>query len=542
MNRSIPARIALIPLDERPCNYRYPIMVGKVAGVDVVAPPREMLGLKKRPGDVRALAEWLEEQAQTADALVVAIDTLAFGGLVPSRVSDVSLDGALANLKVLQRIHEVRPELPVLAHNVVMRLPKYNSADEEPDYWEHFGARIHLYSVLLDVRERGTEAWEDLQGILPAGLDNARQADRVFKQLEEEIPAYVRDDWRWRRARNHALNQHMVRWAAEEIFQFLALTQDDSFPLGLPAQEQRALTRLIGQLGTYRQVLLYPGADEVGMALVARHVNQATGWRPRVWVRFSSTMGPTIIPLYEDRPLMEGIKGQVLAIGGRFAVTPDEADIHLFVNSPGQRQREAAQQRQPGAGGDGWRNLPEFLQAVADACSASPGNPIVALADVAYANGADRDLVEMLPHFVCPLRLDAYAAWNTAGNTVGTALAQASLRRAGLGLREEPAFVAADRAQREFLLLRFAEDWAYQADVRQQLAMGPVADLRIPPPYELGVHQSAIAQEALARLRQVFLDWVRRWQKGGDTPALEDLRFPWNRLFEVDLTVREQES
>ncbi|MBE3574243.1 MAG: DUF4127 family protein [Firmicutes bacterium] len=621
-------RVALLPLDERPCNSVYPALVGRVAGVEVVVPPRSLLGLKKRAGDPRALGEWLKEQAQTADALVVAADTLAFGGLIPSRVSDLTQEEALANLQVLPAIHAARPELPIYAHSVIMRLPAYNSADEEPDYWDDFGARLHLYSTLLDALDQGSQAWDSLRqaGLLAGveqwaaaagagagGAEAARggctfdQARNLRSRLEAEIPAEIRKDWQWRRQRNHALNEVMVRWAAAGVVQFLALTQDDSSPVGLPAREQRALTRLIAETGAYRRVLLYPGADEVGMVLVARLVNRAAGWRPRFWLRFSSTLGPTVVPRYEDRPLLEGIKGQVLAVGGRLAAAPQDADIHLFVNSPGRWQGEAPEQDQPGADHGGWRNLPEFLQSLADTLGGStlgghegahpgpaddghpaavperpdgPGRcPLVALADVAYANGADRALVEMLPSYIWPLDLAAYAGWNTAGNTLGTVLAHSCLRRAGLNLPAGLERDAADQAHREFLLLRFAEDWAYQADVRQKMAAGPVAQLGISP-YELGAHATAIARQAMDSLNAALQRWVARWQedrtvgplgstaelgiqagqgawKGGDaaperqgTPAparrcgpsvsvtVEDLQFPWNRLFEVQLRVR----
>ena len=42
-------RILMIPLDERPCNYRFPLLMPK-AGFTLAMPPKELMGLKKRPG------------------------------------------------------------------------------------------------------------------------------------------------------------------------------------------------------------------------------------------------------------------------------------------------------------------------------------------------------------------------------------------------------------------------------------------------------------------------------------------------------------
>ncbi|NBC30885.1 MAG: DUF4127 family protein, partial [Spirochaetes bacterium] len=43
-------KIAYVPLDERPCNVRFPVMqVPPTANATVVTPPRELLGNKKQP-------------------------------------------------------------------------------------------------------------------------------------------------------------------------------------------------------------------------------------------------------------------------------------------------------------------------------------------------------------------------------------------------------------------------------------------------------------------------------------------------------------
>ena len=43
-------RILLLPLDERPCNFLYPaLMVEKCTDVQLLLPPKELMGSKKRP-------------------------------------------------------------------------------------------------------------------------------------------------------------------------------------------------------------------------------------------------------------------------------------------------------------------------------------------------------------------------------------------------------------------------------------------------------------------------------------------------------------
>ena len=578
-------RLALLPLDERPCNYHYPELLGPVAGVEVVVPPAELMGYKKRPADSDALADWLLQAADRADGIVVAAETLAFGGLIPSRVVDVTAEQALGRLSVLREIRRRHPGLPVFVQSVVLRTPAYDSDDEEPTYWATYGERLHLYSVAIDAVEMGEAAWEQVRPRLVvasagpavrelAGLSFGQLKDRLA-ELESEIPKDVREDWRWRRSRNHRVNRELVDYVAEGVVDFLALTQDDSPPLGLHAQEQRALANLIAERRAFRRVLMYPGADEAGLVLLARHVLRAAGLRPRIWVRFSSAVGPQVIPRYEDRPLLEGIKGHLTALGGIWEPDLRHCDVALFVNSPDGPQQEAPQQHLPAAAGSG-RSLAEFLEALADAVASRPERP-VALADVAFANGADRTLVEMLPAYVWPYDLAAYAGWNTAGNTIGSTLAHAALRWVGLHRLSGEQSDLAERAHRRYLTLRFAEDWAYQAVVRQEMARGPVAELGISP-YSLGAHRRPLAAEALARLQRTWERWQKTWQPelavrppapdgttqamacgGGERPEesqgtgerphpavgerravsvrFEALDFPWDRLFEVALKV-----
>lgn len=546
-------RLALLPLDERPCNYLYPQLLAPVAGVEVTVPPAELMGHKKRPADTAALAGWLLKVAEQADGLVVAAETLAFGGLVPSRVVDVPAEQALARLSVLEAIRRRRPGLPVFAQSVILRTPAYDSDDEEPAYWAAHGGRLHVYSMVLDALQLGETAWEQVRRRWPAsgtGPSGEALEKLSFEQLkarraalEAEIPPEVREDWRWRRARNHQVNRQLVRYAAEGVVHFLALTQDDSPPLGLHVQEQRALAALVAEHEAFRRVLIYPGADEAGLVLLARHVLRGLKLRPRVALRFSSATGPQVVPRYEDRPLLEGIKGQLTALGALLAPDFEGCDIALFVNSPDGPQQEASCQHLPGAVGTA-RSLPEFLEALEAAIASRPERP-VALADVAYANGADRALVEMLPAYVWPPDLAAFAGWNAAGNTIGSALAHAALRWVGLRLADGAEAARAEHAHLRYLSLRFAEDWAYQARVRQELAEGPVAALGVSP-YALGAHRPSLAAEALERLEATWGRWQASWQPAlalrpgagrGVRVRFTGVDFPWDRLFEVALDV-----
>jgi hypothetical protein len=88
--------IALIPLDSRPANASLPVAIAKMAQLEMITPPPEMLGTAVKPADAQAIRTWLD--GVQPSALVVSLDALAYGGLVQSRSSQISADAAWNNL------------------------------------------------------------------------------------------------------------------------------------------------------------------------------------------------------------------------------------------------------------------------------------------------------------------------------------------------------------------------------------------------------------------------------------------------------------
>lgn len=76
-------KVALLPMDDRPVNYDYPRYLSRAAGMEVLLPPREWLGNPWHASRHADLVDWLARAAPEADATVVAIDTLAYGGSSP---------------------------------------------------------------------------------------------------------------------------------------------------------------------------------------------------------------------------------------------------------------------------------------------------------------------------------------------------------------------------------------------------------------------------------------------------------------------------
>ena len=544
--------LALLPLDDRPVNYDQPWWLGKAAGIEVVRPPREWLGSPLRSADRDRLAGWLADEGRAADGIVVAIDTLAYGGLIPSRQGRSTLDEVVRNIEPLRALSAARPDLPILAFSVLMRVNRSNSAEEEKPYWANHGRDMFRLSYLEDKTAQG--AASDLEAA-------QRQA------LATSVPADVVADYRAGRARNHAVNRLMVDWLAEGVLDYVVIAQDDTAPYGWNIAEARTMAELIDRQGLSERAIVYPGADEVGSLMVAAFVCRAAGFRPRVWPLYSGTDGPTMVTAYEDRPMQELLKAHVGPLGGGLAGDPAEADLILAINAPGEGQTDAwvqlpLRQRNRAAIGraraademavraaeiemaTARRDVDEFARAIAMLISEGR---TVGIVDVAFVNGADLALADRLLASVPLARTGSYAAWNTAGNSLGSALAQGVIRAVTQRV-EQPAEVL--EAHLGLLAIHLLDDYAFQGIVRTELMLDDLPSLGLLPSFErLPERQLAEIERRLqARLaphveslgQRIAADPVAN----GDalcrvtSLTIDAATLPWQRLFEVAITPR----
>jgi hypothetical protein len=452
---------------------------------------------------------------------VVSIETLVHGGLIPSRITDTPLDACLKRLDVLRRIRARHEDLTIYAFNIITRISNSNHNEEEPRYWDQYGKLLWTYSRL----------W---YRVTQLGMS---EEEAALAEVEKAIPPEIIDDYTKRRQRNHQINQDCVELVAEGAVDFLLFTQDDTSEFGFPNHEQRLLRERISELGIEDRAVVYPGADEVGMVLVARHLNRIHQVTPRFFTRYSSVRGPLIVASYEDRPIAESVKGQIYGVGGLLVDSPHDADIILFLNTPGEKQGEAPLQSMERTVDTSARNILEFVQAIR---MYGEGGHVIAVADLAYCNGGDLKLVSLMEKQLDLTKLDAYGGWNTAGNTLGTVVSQAALRLLAKKQGDRPERY---RAHLEFLLLRFADDWAYQAIVRTEIGQRLVAEgIDI---YRLGDQWSSVQATVQQRLPDVVGAFFERNFQGKELPGggilsairLENTHLPWERLFEVGCEV-----
>ncbi|WP_054950705.1 DUF4127 family protein [Numidum massiliense] len=515
-------KIAIVPLDDRPCCYSFTERLGQIGAVEVVQPPKEILGKFTEPGCGDSLNEWLETTAPHVDGLVIAIDQLAYGGLVASRTMDRTLEVSLAYVNVLKKIKTKYPQLPIYAASVLMRLSITSKNAEYNNYWRD----VFQYSRLYDyVHRLGKEEYKE-----------------ELNQIERKIPSSVLEEYLLARKRNHFINKQMIDWVADDVLDFLIITQEDASDVGLHLSEQRVLMEHIFEKKVQERVMLYPGADEATQTLLARMVHYFRQAQVKIYPKYLSLAGRAVVPKFEDRPLEEAVRAHIAAAGALCVESIEEADLLLYINTP------LDDQSVDGFKGFGkkayFHSRHQYWDFIASMKHyMSKGYPVV-VADLAFPNAADLELIQLLLQNGTYMKLAGYAGWNTSGNSLGTCISHGVM--SVLWQTGESVESTALQAHLQFLIERLLDEWAYQANVRTEVNHWLEQTLQISPSY-LGDDYERVDKKVRQGLKRYFEE-VKDvligsvFKVNDSTYAMTRVEcthvaLPWNRTFEVDVSV-----
>jgi hypothetical protein len=271
-------RILLIPHDDRPPNLQFPKLLGRIAGISVVAPPRRLLGSCGTAGDVEGLAVWAESRAPGCDAAIVSLNFVTCGGLVASRGASVPAETAISRIDLLRRLREASPDCKLFAFGSITRS----------------------------------------RGVLETPEEHRRARQRNMECLERALAL-----------------------TSEAGIDYLALGQDDARPGGDYVQDRTKLRAMADRLGLSGKVAVMSGTDETAMLLLARATNQMAGEEPKIKVDWKPAETMALVPLFEDEPVSETLSRQAACAGARLVAGPGEADCVLIVLGPTGQQQDA---------------------------------------------------------------------------------------------------------------------------------------------------------------------------------------------------------
>jgi len=400
-------KIAFVPIDNRPVCYTLPQIIARIDdNIELLVPDRKYLGDLKKYADIDKLFEWLKS-VQKPDAMVLSLDTLAYGGLIPSRRCPENFEQIKNRIETLKTILEEKKS-KIYAFSSIMRISNNNCNEEEKEYWSKWGKRIFDYSY--QTHKLGCESC-----------------------ITNIIPSEILDDYIETRKRNFEINKIYFEWQKEGLFDTLIFSKDDCAEYGFNVQEAQILEKM----GAFTKT----GADEIPLSLLSR----AIGGEVKICPVFLEPEFKNLISNYEDISVEKSVIGQIELAGCKLA-DEKNADIILYVNNFKNNQGEIVMKV----------NTESFSKTFT-----VPNKPYM-IADVRFANGADNKFVDALfKNKITDENFYGYSAWNTSANTLGSLICGAKVKFLSEKYNRNNF--------KKLQITRFLDDWAYQANVRQTL-------------------------------------------------------------------------
>ena len=416
--------------------------------IELFIPPRYMLGDLTKCADIEGLYSWLKDIPEV-NCMILSLDTLAYGGLIPSRRSDDSYE------QIKSRISRIKPLLKgkkVLAFSSIMRISNNNFNEEEKEYWKDWGKKIFEYSY---------------------------NSCKYKKTQHTDIPQNILKDYFETRKRNFSINALYLDWQKEGIFDTLIFSKDDCAEYGFNVSEATMLENW--------GAITKTGADEIPLTLLARALEKEI----KIYPKYIEPEYKDSISNYEDVSIEKSVNSQLELGGFKIVNSEDDADIVLVINNFKEKQGELVM---------GWETEPYKWG------FKKPNKPY-AVADVRYANGADNAFIEEMLKYDIPEY--GFSAWNTSANTLGSLLA-------GIKVKWQ-AKEYNSNAFKKLQAIRFLDDWAYQANVRNK------------------IEYSQNIKELMHPFEERILDKLYSYN---DKLNLEiNYFYPWNRKFEIEVDI-----
>ena len=494
--------ILYVPQDDRPISSDQTADVIRSLGYTVEMPPKGLLGDRNRNGRPEELNRWLVENGGKNKVAVVSSDALTYGSLVTSRKHHIPKDMLLRRVKNIGRLHEIHPEMPVYVFSSVMRTPRdgASSGTEEPEYYVEYGKTIATYTKIDNADT--------------SGLDESYQV-----ALREGVPEAALDDWFGRRKTNLEVSRNLIDLVKKGNIEYMAMGKDDNAKFSLTQNESDKLENYARSIGLNKNKFqTLTGLDEIGLLVLTRVVNDLDNYHPYVYVKYAPGYGGATVPSYSGEPIDKTIEDEIIATGSIKTYDLKKTNLVLMVNT----------------NRSGWTydaNTPvntlqlryNTLDFVNDIQEMVDSGYHVSIGDIAFANGADNALMNLLQKRDLLDKLYGYAGWNTATNSTGFALSMG---------------IVSNRISKEkrdrLLLTRYLDDWVYQANIRQNinsyinLLPGEgdyltIGDSKLPHAEEYG---TKLMRDFAAANLSLFA-------KAIDV----SITMPWDRIFEANINL-----
>lgn len=417
-------KIALIPIDNRPICYT---LIEQILAVNknlkLYLPERKLLGGLYDTADISGILNWLKSLPEI-DYLIISLDTIAYGGLVPSRRIPDKFNIIKTRLESFKNAIKCCGA-KVFAFSSIMRISNNNINEEEKEYWNPWGKRIFEYSY----------------------HQHKSRALKQYNCVYNTVPEEILDDYLATRKRNFEINRLYLDWLSDGVLDTLVYSKDDTGEYGLNVEEAQTLEA--EAKSRKLNAIIKTGADEIPLTLLARAILDGNNVKITPIYTFPDSKGK--ISKYEDISVENCVKSQLSLAGAELAAL-ENAEITMVVNNFQFEQGDLVL-------GDIINSFKGEFQ--------TPKTPYF-IADINNANGSDNEFASQITDKKLEnTNILAYSAYNTSANTIGSALCIAlntyfAKKNSTFNLN----------AYKHLMAVRFLDDWAYQANIRKQVREG----------------------------------------------------------------------
>ena len=546
--------LLLVPLDSRPVCSTMVQKLGKLAGINVIVPPKELLDNYQEPAKSKKLWQWLQNKSANYNTSIISTDILLHGSLLQTRqhiASAQEQDYFFSELNKLQKNITASPP----------RQSKYTNSTDSTDSDKH---QLQLFSViprLLVSDEVYPDCWYQWHLMRYSQLLDMVQINgdyamtKELMEYKEEIPADILSKYTSIFTQSQGFNERLLAHLLPKVKNskniantqvnatvatnapLFIIGQDDSSPFGLPHMTATKLARHIEEHTWQTQAQLTNGADEIAALLLTRHFLQQSHWQPKLFLAYGSPKTEFKHMPYMASSVGATLRNQAQLLNAQLVEESNAADIILFVHCGDADAKPTAAEAE---------QLASYLK----------HDKHVALIDLSANFEAEEMLLPLLlEQNISVNRLAAYAGWNTFSNSSGTALAQSIIFTGRLrqlqsqqSATDNPLLIPALYADNlNFTIERMLEDYYYQKRIHPQLR--PYLESFGTTPTDLEPEEKQQTEYRIQERLSLYATWLY-WRSLSRTPFYADThkayyltdltvgaKLPWNRIFEVDLNV-----
>lgn len=495
-------QLLLVPLDSRPPCTLMAQDLGRLASIDVILPPKELLDNYRTPANREKLSSWLSHNAGKCPA-VISGDLLIHGGLLASRLPQGTVNDEQNFFKLLQTMPSGED---ITVFSIIPRL--LVSDNLLPDAWYQW--HLMRYSTLRDIVEQF--------GDYPSTAQ--------LEEIKNKIPQEILQKYNVLYSANDSFNKQLAALCAAKNYT-LVIGQDDAQPFGLPNRNRTHAEAYMRRAGLSSASTTTCGADEIAQMLTARRFCQINNYKPKFYIEYTTGSAATAIMPYMAVTAEAALLDKIKFTGGTLTQNLNEADVILYVHC-GSAEEPANEK------------MAQKLQTLLNS------GKHVAVIDASEDYESSQMLLPvLLANNVTINKLVSYSAWNTFGNAAGTATAQSAIFTGQLKRLPKHLLPALYAQNLNFTVARLLDDYSYQKLLHHRLST--ILTLRGQDPANLNDSYKIFAENIIEgfiynekrSLLYTNLGLTPFYSDGADEYYLTGInakpKLPWNRIFEIEL-------